>query len=577
MPSGEADLGFVDGPKLELDELIERLLQSARGVQTAQGRLRSLLRANELITGHLDLVDVLRHIVEAACSLAHARYGALGVIGSDGSLEQFIHVGIDEELAAKIGDLPHGKGLLGALITDPQPIRLEQIDSDPRSVGFPPHHPPMGSFLGVPVRVGDSVFGNLYLTGSERGSFSADDEELVRSLAETAGTAISNARLYAEAQRRQHWLRASAEIGAQLLADSGEDPLHLIARRAHEIGYADLVAIVLVTPDGESGMVEVAIGDGADDLIARQAPLSTLLVGPVVASGTPIRRHAPAAEPQLDAAASWPDAAEIVPGRSAQDVGPLMLLPLTGSADTRGALAIMRRTGRVAFNEADLEMVNSFAGHASIALELSAARSDRQRVALLEDRDRIARDLHDHVIQQLFAVGLGIEGVAAAVPDEYGDRLRGQVADIDRTIRQIRTSIFELRGALGGVGGATRQRVLEIAGELTVVLGFAPKVVFAGQIDVVVVGDLADDVVAVFREALTNVAKHAKATAVQVDLTEANGAVTITITDNGVGIAELERVSGLGNMQRRAERRGGSFEVTGAPAGGTRLTWKAKA
>jgi signal transduction histidine kinase len=259
------------------------------------------------------------------------------------------------------------------------------------------------------------------------------------------------------------------------------------------------------------------------------------------------------------------------------EVGPLMLLPLTGSANTRGALAIMRRSGRSSFTEADLEMVNSFAGHASIALELSAARSDRQRVALLEDRDRIARDLHDHVIQQLFAVGLGIEGVAVNIPDEFGDRLRSQVADIDRTIRQIRTSIFELRGALGGAGGAARQRVLEIAGELTVVLGFAPRVVFAGQVDVAVTGDLADDVVAVFREGLTNVAKHANATVVQVDITEANGAVTMTITDNGVGIAEPDRVSGLDNMRRRAERRGGSFEVTRAPSGGTRLTWKAQA
>jgi signal transduction histidine kinase len=577
VPAGDEDLNFADGPKLELDDLVERLLQSARGVQTAQGRLRSLLRANELISGHLELVDVLQEIVEAACTLAEARYGALGVIAPDGTLEQFIHVGIDEPLAERIGELPHGKGLLGALITDPETIRLQRIDADPRSVGFPPNHPPMDSFLGVPIRVGDSVFGNLYLTSSLRGEFSADDEELVRSLAGTAGAAISNARRFAESQRRQHWLQASAEIGAQLLADSGEDPLRMIARRAHEIADADLVAIILVTPDGQSGMVEVAIGEGADELIAGQAPLSKLLTGAVISSGNPIQRHVPALAdvpaPEIASIA----AAEIIPGRPAMEVGPLMLLPLSGSANTRGALAIMRRSGRSSFTEADLEMVNSFAGHASIALELSAARSDRQRVALLEDRDRIARDLHDHVIQQLFAVGLGIEGVAVNIPDEYGDRLRSQVADIDRTIRQIRTSIFELRGALGGAGGAARQRVLEIAGELTVVLGFAPRVVFAGQVDVAVTGDLADDVVAVFREGLTNVAKHANATVVQVDITEANGAVTMTITDNGVGIAEPDRASGLDNMRRRAERRGGSFEVTRAPSGGTRLTWKAQA
>ncbi|HEY3737043.1 MAG TPA: GAF domain-containing protein [Jatrophihabitans sp.] len=570
MPSEDGDLSFLDGPKLELDVLIDRLVESAQGVKRAQDRLRGLLRANELISGHLNLVDVLRYIVQAACDLADAKYGALGVIASDGSLEQFIHVGIADELAAEIGALPQGKGLLGALINDPKPIRLEDMGADPRSVGFPDRHPPMESFLGVPIRVGDDVFGNLYLTGSSRGKFSADDEELMRSLAGTAGTAISNARLYAESQRRQRWLAASAEIGAQLLADSGEDPLRMVARNAQEIADADLVAIVLVTPDGESGMVEVAIGDGAEELVARQRQLTHMLVGQVIRNATPIQLRSLAEGGDLGTI-------DLLPGQPVIDVGPLMLLPLTGSADTRGALVIVRRAGRSVFTGADLEMVGGFASHASIALELSAARSDRQRIALLEDRDRIARDLHDHVIQQLFAVGLSIEGTAALVSPDHAQRLRDQVADIDRTIRQIRTSIFELRGALGGMSGATRQRVLEIVGELTVVLGFAPQVVFSGQVDLTVVGDLADDVVAVIREALTNVARHAHASAVVTDVTVSSGEVELTISDNGIGISEPSRVSGLENLRKRAERRGGSFDVTKAPTGGTRLTWKAPA
>ncbi len=566
----DEDFSVLDGPKLELDGLIDQLVTSAQGVKRAQGRLRSLLRANELVTGHLELVDVLRHIVTAACELADARYGALGIIAPDGSLEQFIHVGIADELADRIGSLPQGKGLLGALITDPKPIRLEQISSDARSVGFPPNHPPMDSFLGVPVRVGEEVYGNLYLTGSKRGSFSAEDEELVRLLASTAGTAISNARIYAEARLSQKWLQASAEIGAQLLADSGEDPLRMVARSAYEIADADLVVVALVTPDGSSGMVEVAIGDGGDELIARQRPLAQMLIGEVIREAMPILLN-------TRADANLAGHVELLPGRAVSDVGPVMVLPLTGSAETRGTLVISRRGGRPVFTPADVEMASGFASHASIALELSNARSDRQRIALLEDRDRIARDLHDHVIQQLFAIGLSIEGTAAVVDSEQAQRLRDQVADIDRTIRQIRTSIFELRGTLGGVSGATRQRLLELAGELTVALGFAPQVVFAGQVDLVITGDLADDVMAVVREAMTNVAKHAQATTVQLDLSAVSRECVVTITDNGIGITNPARLSGLENLRKRAERRNGSFDVLAAPGGGTRLIWKVPA
>ena len=226
-----ASLHFPDVPKLELDELIDQLVERAEGVRRAQGRLRALLHAIETVTGDLSLEVVLRNIVQAACELAGARYGALGVIGPDGLLEQFIHHGMDEQTAAQIGSLPQGKGLLGALITDPQPIRLVHMDDDGRSAGFPLGHPPMDSFLGVPLRVRDEVFGNLYLTDSDKGEFSAEDEELVVALALAAGTAISNARLYAESRLQQRWLNASVEIGARLLSAErrGPDPHHRAA------------------------------------------------------------------------------------------------------------------------------------------------------------------------------------------------------------------------------------------------------------------------------------------------------------------------------------------------------------
>src|SRR3954454_9000719 len=281
-------LRFPDVPKLELDELIDQLIDRAGDVKRAQGRLRALLRAIETVTGDLSLELVLRNVVESACELASAQYGALGVIGNDGGLEQFIHVGIDDATAARIGSLPQGKGLLGALITDPRPIRLRHMTDDVRSTGFPPNHPAMDSFIGVPIHVRGEVFGNLYLADNATGEFSAEDEELVLALALAAGTAISNARLYRDSRVQQRWLEASVEIGAQMLSSAGEDPLRMVARRAIDIADADLVSLGLITPDGAGLIVEVAFGDHADDLLGRRFQLAETLAGRVVESNTPV-------------------------------------------------------------------------------------------------------------------------------------------------------------------------------------------------------------------------------------------------------------------------------------------------
>lgn len=560
----EGSLNFPDGAKLELDQLLDQLMERAQGVKQAQGRLRALLRATEVVTGELGLEAVLRHVVEAALALAGARYGALGVIAHDGGLEQFIHVGIDSALADDIGSLPEGKGLLGALIRDPQAIRLDHISADPRSSGFPPHHPPMDSFLGVPIRVRGEVFGNLYLTESVRGQFTREDEELVRSLAITAGTAISNARLYQESRTQQLWLSASAEISAQMLAETGEDPIRVIGRHAHRIADADLVTVELLTQDRASLVVEVAVGEGAEDLLGRRIAVAETFAGIAVEQRSP---------QLLGSAAEVDDRrshlAEVI------GAGPLMVLPLMGNSEVFGTLTIARKSGRAPFSAADLTMSAGFANHASLAHELSLARSDKQRVALLEDRDRIARDLHDHVIQQLFAIGLSLESVASAVSEEHAHKLHDRVNDIDRTIRQIRTSIFELRGPLGhGVNGV-RHRVLEIAADLTPALGFSPRVTFSGNLDSALAGSVADDAVASVREAVTNAAKHAGARAVEVDVCLDAGLLTITVLDDGVGIGEVDRSSGLANLRARAELYGGSLDVTARGSGGTQLLWKA--
>jgi signal transduction histidine kinase len=559
-------LRFPDVPKLELDELIDQLVDRAQEVKRAQGRLRALLRAIETVTGDLALEVVLRNVVESACELAHAKYGALGVIGPDGGLEQFIHVGIDEETAARIGPLPQGKGLLGALITDPRPIRLRHMSDDPRSTGFPPNHPPMDSFLGVPIHVRDEVYGNLYLANSDRGEFGADDEELVVALALAAGTAISNARLFQESRLQQRWLEASVEIGSQLLAAAGEDPLRMIARQAIDIADADLVAVSLVTPDGAGFVVEEAFGAPATELIGRRFPLKDSLTARVLADAQPVL--------VADAASSEVPASYLL---SVMEAGPVMVLPLRGTGSPRGVLSLCRTRGRRRFTPRDLAMAAGFASHASVALELADSRVAEQKLVLLEDRDRIAMDLHDHVIQELFAIGLSLEGTAAQLAnDTLAQRVRQRVEDIDRTIRRIRTSIFELRGTIATPVEGLRQRVLEVTSDLTPALGFAPHVAFAGLLDIRMEEELIQDVVACVRETLTNVAKHARAKSVLVDVSLADGTLTISVTDDGIGVRDTSRSSGTANLRARAEKWGGSFELSRGTTGGTTAKWKVR-
>jgi signal transduction histidine kinase len=560
-----APLQSLDVPKLELDDLIDQLVERAQGVQRAQGRLRALLHAIETVSGDLALEAVLRNVVEAACELAGARHGALGVIGYDGGLEQFIHVGMDAQTVARIGHLPKGRGLLGALITDPRPIRLQHMSQDDRSTGFPDGHPPMDSFLGVPVRVRGEVFGNLYLTDSRTGRFSAEDEELVGALALAAGTAVSNGRLLQESRLQQRWLTASVEISAQLLAPVGEDPLRMIARRAIDIADADLVTVGLLTQDADQLMIEVAAGAGADELLGRRFDLTKTLAGRAIDERSPLLL-------------SSTDADELrAHEASVMDAGPLMVLPLEGTQRTRGVLSLVRASGRRPFSGADLAMAAGFASHASIALELADARAAEHDFVMLEDRERIARDLHDHVIQELFAIGLSLQNAATQTesPEVARELIQRRVGDIDRTIRQIRTSIFELRGPLDGLAEGTRQRILEIAADLTPALGFSPGVTFSGLIDTSVPVDTTDDIAAVVREALTNVAKHAHAASASVSVSVSADTVALQVTDDGVGCIENPRLSGLANLRTRAELRGGTFDVSASRAGGTTVTWKA--
>lgn len=504
---------------------------------------------------------MLRRIIEAAVELVGASYGAIGVLGADGTLEQFIHVGMDAETVADIGHLPEGRGLLGALIQDPRAVRLAEISRDPRSAGFPANHPPMTSFLGVPLKVRDEVFGHLYLTDHVDGEFSADDEAFAKSLAASAGVAIANARLFEESRHRKRWSAASTQITRELLTKDGMDALQLIAERVLELASADLVSVILPAEDARQVVVRNAVGLAADEVRGTTFVRDGSLVGRSLAGG----------RPELIADIGDGTVVTYVP---AGRFGPAMAVPLITSNGTRGALSVVRRRGAPRFTESDLDVAASFAGQAALALERADAQAELARMATLEDRDRIARDLHDHVIQRLFAAGLSVQSVCTALgPGPESDRLQSQIEEIDGTIRQIRTSIFALRTPSGGAGRGLRSRVLDVTASVGAALTSTPRVSFRGPVDLLASPSAYDDVAAVIREALTNVVRHAKAETVDVVVTAEPNVLRVEVIDDGVGFDPTVTRSGLTNLERRAVAHRGSFDVAARTPQGTHVAW----
>ncbi len=554
-------LSFPDAPRLELDELLVQLVDRAGDVLAAQGRLRGLLRANALVAGDLSLPVVLRQIVGAARDLLGARYAALGVLGRNGELEQFVHAGLDDAQVAAIGDLPRGQGILGLLISEPVPIRLAALGAHPAAAGFPAGHPPMGSFVGVPVRVGEEIFGNLYLTErAAGGEFTADDEELAIALAAAAGAAIANARRYAESELRRRWLDASARLTPLLLADSQGWPHDLISR--HAAGAADADFAVLAVPGApDQAIVTAAAGPLADVLMRQAVPLASSLAGQAISTG----------KPSLVTGDRQAAAATLL----GTGIGPLIAVPLTAGERVLGALLLGRLAGRPGFTESDLGMAASFAGHAAVAMELAEARAAQVLLAQAEDHDRIAGDLHDHVIQELFALGMSLQSQAARSDPAAAELVNGYVGTLDKVIKNIRTSIFGLQQSRQAPA-ALQTRILAVIEEHAPQLGFAAGASFTlppgGDLD----ESLAHDILAVTREALSNCARHARATTATVALARQAGLITLDVTDNGCGLGAPARSSGLASMRHRAERHGGTLQVAVPAGGGTRLTWTAR-
>ncbi|MEU6986156.1 GAF domain-containing protein [Streptomyces sp. NPDC046324] len=496
-------------------------------------RLPLLLQAVLSVGTDLELRATLQHIVDSAIELIGARYGALGVVDPErGRLTELFTAGMTAAERQRIPRLPDGhSGLLGVLIQDPQPLRLDDLTADPRSGGMPEGHPEMHSFLGVPIRVHTEVFGNLYLTEKHGGPFTDEDLAMLRVLASQAGIAIGNARLYETVRQRERWIEGAAAVTTALLTgEPAADALMAVAERARLL--ADASAGVVLQPTEEGGM-EIVAASTVDD--------PGDLVGTTIAPGSPVLEQLLGGEPVfLDDSATDPRMTTHVRSR----FGPSMMLPLQSGGRLIGTLALPRRRGGRPYTAVERLLASQFASQAALALVLADAQHDREQLAVYEDRDRIARDLHDLVVQRLFATEMMLESTrrraaAGASPEEAGADpeesalLARAVDELDSTIQEVRTAIFALQQPPANAPTTFRGRVLRETGGASVLLGFQPSVHFSGAVDTLVEPADADRLLSALRGALAAAHRRPGVTAISVEVAAAPEGPHLVVRDDG--------------------------------------------
>jgi len=543
--------------------------------------LTDLLDAILAVASELELPAVLNRFVQVSAELTGARYGAINVLDENGTSTAFVYTGVPTAVARLMKHAPHARGVLGQ-IPVVGALRLTDLTDHPAFQGWPAHHPPMGSFLGASVRVGDHVFGQLYLS-EKPGGFTESDEQTVVALAAATGVAVANAQLYAESARREHWLRAGQEITTMLLEGiDEEDALAHIAATARAVAGADTAALALPGVGGRL-VIELADGHDADRLLGVQMPEHGR-AWTVMTEGRGLLT------PSLSASRN-------VKVEQMRAFGPAMFAPMQTSGRGVGVLILLRRVGSLPFEDSDLTTAESFASQAALAFVLAEARHAQDIAALLDERERIARDLHDMAIQQLFATGMQLETVRRRAargvdPSELTSILEEALDNVDSSVREIRRVVHALRDPDAATG--LTERLRREASLARTGLGFAPSLVV--QLDGAPLSDdgldedrlddsvntaLTDDVVAVVREGLANAARHANASSVtvRVDVTGQGplGSVRVDVEDDGIGLPEKrDRRSGTGNLASRARQHGGTFTLGAAPGGrGTLLSWQA--
>ncbi|ORB09320.1 histidine kinase [Mycobacterium mantenii] len=548
--------------------LVGRMHQQLDELLVARDQMERLLHVIVEMGSGLELDATLRRIVRAAKDLTRAPYGALAIRDSDGGLISFVHDGIDAETAARIGHLPVGKGVLSISLLDTPALRLDDLTRHPAAVGFPEQHPPMRGFIGVPITIRGAVFGNLYLTHDEPGRvFSESDEVAARALAIAAAVAIDNAQLFERERTSVKWMEASREITTALLsnAESGPKLLQLIADRACALTEAEQ-AIVLVPVDADLPVDEIdtlvisaAVGLNASEVIGQQIPVDGSTSGRVFRSGAAM----------ICESLSYPiQAFTDVGQRSA------ILMPLRTDNDVLGVIAVARSADRPPFDDRYLDLVSDFATHAALALVLASGREHARQLTLVGERERIAHDLHDHVIQRLFAAGMDLQGtVARARSPEIVERLNRTLDDLQTIIEEIRTTIFQLKSPLEHESGF-RHRIQRVVTDLTENRDIVTTVRMHGP-TTAVGGELAEHAEAVTAEAVSNAVRHSGASRLTIEVNVAD-MLTLDIIDNGSGIPDdNRRRSGLANMAYRAEQVGGRCEISNQATGGTRVHWTA--
>lgn len=547
---------------------IGQMHQQPDELEAARDQTEHLLRSIINVGSDLDLNATLHHIVTTAMELTGARYGALAVHGPDDTWTQFVHAGMDPETIRRIGHFPVGKGVFGVLLDQIPALRLDDLTAHPAAVGFPEHHPPMRAFLAVPITIRGTVVASLYLTDDRPSrAFAVSDEVAARTLASAAAVAIHNAQLFDQTRVSAQWTDASREIITALL--SGVDPLlrplQLIAEQVRKLADAEQ-AIVLVSSDPNLPAAEVdtlvvsaAVGLHANDVLGQRVPVEGSTTGGVFRSGAPLITEA-----------------FRYPIQAFTDVGerPAIVMPLRADGTVLGVIAVARNEGQQPFDAGYLKLVSDFAGHAAIALTVASAREHARELAILADRERIAHDLHDQVIQRLFAIGMDVQGtIARASSREVIDRLNHTVDDLQATIEDIRTAIFQLQSPTARDGGFRRQ-IQNVIADLTQNRDIVTSLHTSGAMTAIGT-ELAQHAEAVVTEAVSNAVRHSGATRLTIEVTAADE-LCIDVRDNGHGIpADNRRHSGLANMRRRAEHVGGTCRLTSPPEGGTVVHWTA--
>jgi signal transduction histidine kinase len=534
-----------------------------------EDRLRALLEATTAIASELSLEVLLQRLVGTAADLTGARYAALGVIDRSGlQLEQFITTGVDEETHHAIGELPRGKGILGVLITEATPLRLHDLGEDGRSVGFPANHPPMHTFLGVPILLRGVAYGNFYLTEKDGGQdFTDEDQEIVTLLAAQAAIAIENARLYEATTRWSSQLESLNEVGNALATETDvERLLDLVARRLRELLDARLVAVMLPTGQDELQFAAVA-GDAGTISVGQAIPIATSKSGRVFERGRSERSDSVLDDPEVDR--------DVVRGFGARTG---IWVPLIAHSETIGLIAVHDKLGPDArFNDNDVRLAETFASRAAVAVDLSQriARDSFRRIVDAQEveRRRLARELHDETGQALSSILLGLKSLDEQVGNDAARQAVAEVRElVVSTLHDVRRLAVELRPKVLDDFGlvAALERLTETFGAQTGIGVRFESGLPVGRLP----ADVETALYRIVQESLTNIVKHSHARNISIVLVRKPGAVAAVIEDDGQGFdanSVHDGGYGLVGMRERVGLLDGKLQIESSDGGGTTL------